>query len=238
MTESAHEIAGLLASGPLPGLLLTLAAYELGLWAKQHLRSHPLADPVLVATASILAVLALTNLPWEAYMRGAGLLEVFLGPATVALAVPLHANLRHLKGAAPAILTSVCAGAATAAASAVALAWALGAPEVVLRSIAPKSTTMPIALGIAGEIGGEASLTAGLVFVTGLVGSLLSGPVLNLLGVTDWRARGLATGTATHGIGTARILGESTLGGAFSALALALSGWATAVALPLVARLL
>jgi putative effector of murein hydrolase len=131
-----------------------------------------------------------------------------------------------------AILVAVTAGSLTAASSAVAIAWALGASRETLLSLAPKSVTTPIAMGIAENIGGLSSLTAVLVIQTGTTGAMLGTYTLNLLRIKDWRARGLAIGVASHGIGTARAILVHPLAGAFAGLAMGLNGIATAL-LPL-----
>jgi len=132
-------------------------------------------------------------------------------------------------------MVSVIAGSATAAASAVAIARALGASRETLLSLAPKSVTTPIAMGIAEQIGGLPSLTAVLVILTGMTGAMLGTWTLNLLRIGDWRARGLAVGVAAHGIGTARAILVHPVAGAFAGLAMGLNGVATALLLPLLA---
>ncbi|MEM6490083.1 MAG: LrgB family protein, partial [Pseudomonadota bacterium] len=161
-----------------------------------------------------------------------------LGPATVALAIPLYRQLARLRRSAVAVLASVVAGAAAAAASAVAIAWAMGAGRDTLVALAPKSVTAPVAMGIAEALGGLPSLTAVLVILTGILGAMLGPPLLTALGVRDMAARGLALGTASHGIGTARAIQVNAVAGAFAGLAMGLNALATAALLPLVARLL
>ncbi len=130
------------------------------------------------------------------------------------------------------------AGSLTAAVTAVAFGWALGASRETLISLAPKSVTAPVAMGIAERLGGLPSLTAVLVIVTGIMGAMLGPPILNLIGIRNWAARGLAMGTASHGIGTARALQVSEVAGAFSGLAMGLNALATAILLPLLLRLI
>jgi putative effector of murein hydrolase len=161
-----------------------------------------------------------------------------LGPATVALAIPLYANFAQIRRAAVAVIAGVLAGAITASASAVMIARALGGSSVTQISIAPKSVTTPIAIGISQQIGGAVELTAVLVILTGICGAILSTVILDCVGIQCWRARGLATGIAAHGIGTARILAMNETGGAFASVGMGLCGLVTAVGLPFVAQLL
>ena len=129
-------------------------------------------------------------------------------------------------------------GSRIASATAVATAWVFGAGTDTLASLAPKSVTTPIAMGIAEEIGGLPSLTAVLVILTGIIGAVLATYTLDALRIRDWRARGFATGLAAHGIGTARALQLNDAAGAFSSLAMGLNGLATAILLPLLIRLI
>jgi len=156
-----------------------------------------------------------------------------LGPATVVLAVPLYAQLDKLKRAFWPVCGALLAGAVTALVSAVGIAWALGASNVTLLSIAPKSVTTPIAMGIVERLGGLPSLTVVLVVSTGIIGAVGAKYVLDALRITDQSVRGFALGTAAHGIGIARVFQEIDEAGAFSDLAMGLCGLATAVFFPL-----
>ncbi len=129
-------------------------------------------------------------------------------------------------------------GSLTAVLSAVAIAWLLGASRATLLSLAPKSVTTPVAMGIAEQIGGLPSLTAVLVILSGITGAVLGTYTLNLVRVKDWRARGIAMGVASHGIGTARAFTVNEVAGAFSSLAMGLNALATAVLVPVLLALL
>jgi len=157
-----------------------------------------------------------------------------LGPATVALAVPLHAQWRRLRTMAVPLLAALLVGSLTAALSAMAIAFLLGASKATLMSLAPKSVTTPIAMGIAERLGGLPSLTAVLVIATGIVGAVCARYVFLALKISDHAVRGFAIGIAAHGIGTARAFQVSEQAGAFAALAMGLNGLLTAVLLPLV----
>lgn len=233
MGEGLRDVWVYLSASPLLALTLTLAAYQAGFWIYRRGGMNPLLNPVLIAVVALVAVLLGTGTDYATYFEGAQFVHFLLGPATVALALPLYRQFEKVKKSALAISASVLAGSLTAAASAVAIAWALGASRETLVSLAPKSVTAPVAMGISEQLGGLPSLTAVLVILTGILGAALGPLLLNLMGVKDMAARGLAIGTASHGIGTARALQVSELAGAFSGLAMGLNALATAILLPL-----
>ena len=227
-----------LETTPLLGLAATLIAYRAGFEVHRMTHGHALANPTLIAILALVALLEATGTPYPAYFQGAQYVHFLLGPATVALAVPMHANLRRIRRSARAILPALAAGSLTAAVSAMLFARLLGAPRVVVLSLAPKSVTTPIAMGVAQQIGGQPSLAAVFVLMTGLLASVLVTPAMRAIRVTDWRAQGLAAGTAGHGIATARMLLLSETAGAFGGLAIGLNGIFTAIVIPLLAGLL
>ena len=226
------------AARPIWPLLGTLLAYDAGLRLQRRCRGRPLANPVLFAVAVVVAGLEWTGGSTDDYVLGVQPLRVLLGPATIALALPLFRNLPRIRDAFWPVLVSVGAGATVAATTAVATASWLGAAEVVQHSIATKSATAAIALAVAPQIGGDPSLAAGIAVLTGILGAVICTWVLDRAGVRDPRARGLATGIAAHGIGTARMLSLNAEAGAFSGLAMSLTGVATGIALPLAYSLL
>ena len=227
-----------LAASPLLHLTLTLAAFQIGAWIYGRGGMNPLLNPVLIAVILLVGVLTLTGTSYERYFEGAQFVHFLLGPATVALAIPLYRQFERVRRSGLAVLASIVTGSLSAAASAVAIAWALGAGRDTLISVAPKSVTAPVAMGISEQLGGLPSLTAVLVILTGVLGAMLGPPLMDLLRIRDWAARGLAMGTASHGIGTARALQVNELAGAFSGLAMGLNALATAILLPLLARLI
>ena len=208
------------------------------MWLYRRARLNPLANPVLIAVLLLVGLLTVTGTGYSTYFEGAQFVHFMLGPATVALAVPLYKQFHLVRRSAVAILTALVAGSLTAVGSAVAMGKVLGATDSTLMSLAPKSVTTPVAMGIAEKIGGLPSLTAVLVILTGIIGAVGGTFVLNVLGVRDWRARGLAVGVASHGIGTARAFDVSHVAGAFASLAMGLNALATAIALPLLLALL
>ncbi len=237
MTGELFELWTYLARTPLLGLTVTLVAYQVGDFLYRRARLNPLVNPVLVAVLLLVALLAATGTDYAVYFDGAQFVHFLLGPATVALAVPLYRNVQALRRSAAQLAAAVVVGSAVAAASAVGIAWLLGASRETLLSLAPKSATTPVAMGIAERIGGLPSLTAVLVILTGIVGATLGSWTLNAVRVRDRRARGLALGVAAHGIGTARAFTVNETAGAFASLAIGLNALATAALLPLLYRL-
>ncbi|WP_339764303.1 LrgB family protein [uncultured Hoeflea sp.] len=219
------EVWVYLSASPLLFLTLTLAAFQAGSWAYNRSGHNPLLNPVLTAVIVVVGLLMLSGTSYETYFEGAQFVHFLLGPATVALAIPLYRQFDRVKRSALALITSLLCGSLTAAS------------RETLLSLAPKSVTAPVAMGITEQLGGLPSLTAVLVILTGILGAVLGPPLLNLIGVRDWRARGLGLGTASHGIGTARALQVNELAGAFSGLAMGLNALATAILLPVLWRL-
>lgn len=232
MTPSISELWVYLAASPLLGLTFTLLAYQGALLINKRCNSNPLANPVLLAVAALVITLWATGTPYRTYFEGAQFVHFLLGPATVALAIPLYAQLGRLKRMAIPLLVALLAGSITAACSAVLIGHLLGAGEATLLSLAPKSVTTPIAMGIAERLGGLPSLTAVLVILTGILGAVGAQGLYAVFRIKDPAIRGFALGTASHGIGTARAFQVSEQTGAFAALAMGLNGLVTALLLP------
>ena len=227
-----------LATTPLLGLTITLLAYQFAYLVYTRARYSPFANPVPIAVAILATILTLTGTPYATYFEGAKFVHFLLGPATVALAVPLYLQWDKLKKLAVPLLAGLTAGALAAIVSATGLAWALGASKSTILSLAPKSVTMPIAMGISEKIGGIPPLTAVMVMATGIIGAVIARQLLvGLLHIETHWIRGLAVGTAAHGIGTARAFLVSEEAGAFSGLAMGLNGLATSAALPILLAL-
>ena len=227
-----------LAASPLLGLTLTLLVYQGAFLIYRRCKFHPLANPVLLAVAALAALLTLTGTPYRTYFDGAQFVHFLLGPATVALAIPLYAQWPKLKAMWLPLLLALLAGSLTAIFSAVLIAWLLGGSAATLLSLAPKSVTTPIAMGVAERIGGLPSLTAVLVIITGILGAVGARTLYGWLRISDPAVRGFAIGIASHGIGTARAFQVSEQAGAFAALAMGLNGLLTAVLVPLLVPLL
>jgi predicted murein hydrolase (TIGR00659 family) len=223
-----------LSAGPLLHLTLTVLVYLVADWVFRRSGQKAIFNPVLLSILVLVALLGITGTDYPTYFAGAQFVHFLLGPATVALAVPLYRHLSLIRRLWLPILASIAVGAFLSAASAVFVAHWLGASQQTLISLAPKSVTAPVAMGIAEKVGGLPSLTAALVVFTGVIGAVAGPAVLSLLRVQDDRARGLALGLSAHGIGTARAFQLSGLAGAFSALAMGLMALVSALILPFV----
>lgn len=226
-----------LSASPLLWLTATLAAYIAADNLQRGLNRHPLANPVLFAVILLVAILHVSGTPYRTYFQGAQFVHFMLGPATVALGVPLAAKARELRRIFLPMAAAVVAGSATAMGAAAAVGWLLGASRTTLLSLIPKSVTTPIAMAISEQIGGLPGLTAVLVILTGITGAVIVTPLMNAMGLKDYAARGLAAGVASHGIGTARAFQVSELAGTLAGLGLALNGLVTAILAPLLIHL-
>jgi len=225
-----------LATTPLIWLTTTILAYLAADGAARHLGRPAWANPVLLSVILIAPVLWLTQTDYPTYFEGAQFIHFLLGPATVALAMPLWDNRDTIKTSVTPIVLALLVGSIVAAASAILLARAFGLPMEVLLSLAPKSTTAPVALGISEAVGGLPALTAVLVILTGIIGAVTVTPLMNFLMITDWRARGFAVGVAAHGIGTARAFQVNPVAGAYAGIAMALNALLTSLIVPVLVR--
>lgn len=238
MADRLGAAASGMVESPLFGITLTLVAYQLAVMFQRRCAGRAIANPVLVSIVLVGATLAVFRIPYQNYWTGAQFIGFLLGPATVALGLPLARQADVVRRAAVAILAGVTVGAGCAiAAAALIVRWAGGNEQLAL-SMAPKSATTPIAISLAESIGGVSALAAVFAVLTGIIGAVAGPALLNLLRVRDPRWRGLAMGLSSHGIGTARALEEHEVTGAFSGLAMGLSALATSVLLPLVLTLL
>ena len=219
MPGAVSEVWVYLSANPLLWLTATMLAYVIGHWLYVKSGENPAVNSVAVAVAILIALLWATGSDYSSYFDGAQFVHFMLGPAVVALAVPLYEHRREVRRTILPITAALLAGAVTAVASTVGIATLLGGSFETTMSLAPKSVTSPIAMGIAESIGGLPSLTAG--------------PLFNAMGMKDWRARGFAMGLTAHGIGTARAFQVNDVAGTFAAIALGLNGIATAVLVPL-----
>lgn len=212
----------------------TLSAYTatLALYRRSH--AHPLMLPVVTATALIVLLLKASGTSYDTYFAAVRPLIFLIGPATVALAVPLFGQMHRLKTIWLPVTVALLAGGATAIVSALVIAWAFGGTPEILISLAPKSSTMPIATSLSNHFGGVTPMAAAAVAITGIFATMLSGPVLRcVLKTQDDAVHGFALGLAAHAIGTARALQISETAGAFAAMAMSLNGVLTALLMPL-----
>ena len=227
-----------LSQTPLLWLTVTLLVYAATDALSQATGRHPLANPVLHAMWIIGVILSLTGTSYQTYFGGAQFVHFLLGPATVALAVPLYENRRAIVAAIVPMLLALIVGSITAILSVVWLAQLAGLPDDVVRSLAPKSVTAGVAMGIAESIGGDPSFAAVAVILTGIIGAIVVTPLMNRLRISDFRARGFALGLTSHGIGTARAFQVNAIAGAFAGIAMSLNALLTSLLVPLAATLL
>ena len=227
-----------LAGSPLLWLTATLVAYKIAMWMYERSGRSPLANPVAISVALLIAVLYATDTQYKTYFDGAQFVHFLLGPVTVALAIPLYQQLDKLRRHWFALLAGALAGGTAAIVSAMGVAWLLGASPLTVLSMAPKSVTIPIAMGITEKIGGLPTLTVVMVMLTGVFGAGIAQYVFRLLRIDDDITCGFALGATAHGVGTARAFQVSEEMGAFSGLAMGISGILTAFLLPLALKLL
>ncbi|MFI8482440.1 LrgB family protein [Pseudomonas sp. NPDC078700] len=222
---------------PLFGVGITLGAYQLAMAGYERTR-WVFLQPVLVSMVIVIAILLICGLSYAEYKVSVASMTLLLGPATVALAVPLFLNLRRIRQLFWPTVTTLLLGGLVATSLGIGIAWLFGAEHLMLMSIAPKSVTSPIAMLVADQIGGIAALAAVFVMLTGVVGAILGPSLLRMFGVRHQAAMGLALGITAHAVGTSRAMQESEECGAFAALAMSLMGMLTAVLLPLAIVLL
>ena len=225
-----------LSSTPLFGLTATLVAFVAANAGCERVQRAPWANPVLWSIVGIGAVLLATRTPYPKYFAGAQVVHVLLGPAVVALAWPLWLRRAEIRRRGVALGVAALVGGGAAALSTIMLAWAFGLPGELVRSLAPKSVTTPVAMGIAERIGGIPALAAVFTILTGITGALSARILLNLLRIDSWRTRGFALGTTSHGLGVARSLQVEADAGAYAGIALGLQVLLASVLMPLAFR--
>ncbi|AMD02367.1 LrgB family protein [Halomonas chromatireducens] len=226
-----------LSGNPLLSLLVTLLAFMVAVRINRMLGGTPLVHPVTLAIAMLIGFLLLVDMDYATYFEGAQFIHFLLGPATVALAIPLYDHRERIRRLLWPLLLACLVGIFTAVASTIAIAMALGAQIETVLTLAPRSVTSPIAMGIAEQVGGIPSLAAGLVLLTGSIGCALGPLLFRVMGIRDPGVQGFTLGLAAHGFGTAHAFARiGAVAGAFSGLAMALTGLLTAFLLPLVVR--
>jgi predicted murein hydrolase (TIGR00659 family) len=223
-----------LQGAPLIWLTLTLGAYWMGDYIHRLCKGSPLANPVLIAILLLAPALWVSSTPYKVYFEGAQFVHFLLGPATVALALPIKRQFPALKRAWGKILIAVLCGSVTASLSAVAIAAFLGVPSSLLATLAPKSATAPVAMAITEQLGGLPTMAAVFTILTGMMGAVMAPSLLRILHLSDPAARGLGIGVSSHGIGTATLLQKDPEAGAYAGLAMGLNALATTFIAPLV----
>jgi predicted murein hydrolase (TIGR00659 family) len=238
MSENPFSLWVYLSQSPLLWLTVTLLTYAVADAVSLATHRHALANPVFHSMWIIGAFLLLTGTSYTTYFEGAQFVHFLLGPATVALAVPLYENRKAALAAILPMLAALAVGSVTAIGSVVLLAEAAGLPRTVVLSLAPKSVTAAVAMGISESLHADPSLTAVAVILTGIMGAMIVTPLMNRLGTRDLRARGFAVGIAAHGIGTARAFQVDAVAGVFASIAMSLNALMTSLLVPLAVTLL
>lgn len=213
-------------------LALVLGTYMIGRWIFIKTRLAIL-HPVVISIALIIAFLKITGVEYQSFAEGSSFINFLLGPTVVALGYLLYEQLNMLRQNTISILTAVFAGSIVGVLSVIILAQLTGADQTLIYSLEPKSVTTPIAMSISGQSGGNISLTAIIVVVCGIYGSIIGPPVMKFLGIESRVAKGLALGASSHGIGTARAMEMGVTEGAISGLAIGLMGVMTALMIPI-----
>jgi len=233
MSDNPFSLWVYLSQSPLLWLTVTLLTYVVADAVSLATHRHPLANPVLHSLWIIGVFLVLTGTSYTTYFSGAQFVHFLLGPATVALDVPLYENRKVVAASILPMLVALAVGSVTGIVSVVLLAEALGLPRAVILSLAPKSVTAGVAMGISETIHADPSLTAVSVILTGIMGAIIVTPLMNRAGITDFRARGFAVGIAAHGIGTARAFQVDVVAGVFAGIAMSLNALVTSLLVPL-----
>lgn len=208
------------------GVVVSIVGYSLGLVIKAKLK-HPIFNPLLIATAFIIGVLLLFDIDYDTYNEGAKYISYFLTPATVCLAIPLHRQFEVLKKNFKAIMVSITAGVLASLSSVLGFCLLFGLPQVQFINFMPKSVTTAIGLGLTQELGGDITVTAAAILITGLAGNMLAIVILKLFRIKEPVAKGLAIGTTSHAIGTTKALEIGEVEGAMSSLAIVVAGIVT-----------
>ena len=219
---------------PLSWIIITLSAYKIGIIIYEKTGKHALLQPIVIAYVIMLPILIVAQIPYKQYFDSVSILHFFLGPATVALALPLYKNLKLIQSYFLPILITLILGGIFTILSALGILWLFGASKITMLSMTTKSVTAPITLITAQDIGAIPSLAMGFVVITGLLGALFGTFIFKLLKIKHDAAKGFALGLISHAVGTARAFEISENAAAFSALAMGLIGVFIAVLLPIV----
>ena len=219
------------------GVALTLGTFALGTWLNKK-TGQAIFNPLLLGSIFVIVFLSLVQIPFGAYKESVSFLSYLLLPATVSLAVPLYEQWLPMKKNALAVLCGIAAGAFTSVACVIVMSWIMKLDPVLSASLMPKSVTSAIGAEVAEELGGIGSLAGALIILTGIVGNLSATALCRICKLRDPIARGVAIGTASHAIGTAKALQMGRVEGAVSSLSIAVAGILTAALCPVLANFL
>ena len=219
------------------GVALTLSCFALGTWINKK-TGQALCNPLLLGSIFVIVFLSLVQIPFGEYKESVSFLSYLLLPATVSLAVPLYEQWLPMKRNAKAVLCGILAGSVTSMISVIAMSWILKLDPVLSASLMPKSVTSAIGAEVAVELGGIGSLAGALIILTGIVGNLSATALCRICRLHDPIARGVAIGTGSHAVGTARALQMGRGEGAVSSLSIAVAGVLPAAVCPILANFL
>lgn len=220
-----------LVANPVFGVLLSLTAYEVGLWINRKTKKA-LFNPLLLAIALVIAILCIFDISLEDYNKGGQMISFLLAPATVALAVPLYKNISLLRKNAVPIIAGIFTGSVTSVVSILLLSRASGLDRTIALSLAAKSVTTPIGIEITRLLGGIPEITVVSIIITGITGAITAPWLCRTLGIKDRVAVGIAIGTAAHAVGTSKAIELGEVEGAMSGLAIGVAGLTTVVITP------
>ncbi|WP_130808046.1 LrgB family protein [Senegalia massiliensis] len=217
---------------PYFGILISIVAFEIGLYIYKKTKI-PVLHPLLISITLIILVLSIFDIQLSSYEKGGDILSLFLGPVTVALAIPLYKQIELLKKHKMPILIGIFTGVLTSFISVVALTKIFNYDIKMIYSLIPKSITTPIGIEISQTIGGIPSITVMAIVITGIIGAIIAPLVCKIFKIDDKVARGIAIGTSSHAVGTAKAMEMGETEGAMSGLAMGISGLITALLIPL-----
>ena len=218
-------------------IVLTFGAFQIGLWCQKKWK-NPICNPILIAALLVIGFLLATGYSNETYQAGTAYFQWLLTPATVCLALPLYRQLKILGKNLWAILAGIAAGTVSSLLCVFLMAKAFSLDDTLLYTLFPKSITTALGLALSEQMGGITSITAAVIIVTGILGSLFGRMLCKLFRLKDPISQGVAFGTASHVIGTSRATELGELQGAVSSLSLAVAGILTAILLPIISLFL
>ncbi|AJG97615.1 MULTISPECIES: LrgB family protein [Clostridium] len=226
----------ILINNVLFGLVLSLASFEVGIFINRNTRI-PILNPLLIAIGIIICFLFAFHIDFDTYNKGGQFINMFLGPSTVVLAVPLYKQLDLLKKNAKAILTGIFVGSAIGIISIIGISYLVGLNSSVIKSLVPKSVTTPIGISISSQLGGVVPITVLAIIITGIVGAVFGPTICKIFRIKDKVAVGVSIGTASHAVGTSKALELGEVEGAMSSLSIGIAGIMTVIIAPLVYNL-
>lgn len=225
-----------LLNSPMFGILLSLLAFELGLLIQKKTKLLFL-NPLLVAIFIIIAFLLLSNIDIEKYQVGGDIINMFLGPATVVLAVPLYQQIHSLKNFFVPIMIGIGVGVLVGLTSTILCSYLFHLQPDIMASLVPKSITTPIGIELSTQLGGIQAITVLTILVTGVFGAVAADLIFKVFHIKHPIARGIALGTSAHAVGTTKALQLGSVEGAMSSLAIGVAGIATVFIAPVIWQL-